>query len=220
MSVRVDHVAGRQNLRPTGLQPRPSMQGWHHTETALTAAHRSCCYADSTAARRANAGRILMKAKIFYLLFALPFLGVGVWMGYLIANDLIDASTMKMWKPAQANLQKAGYERHSGDDSDTYKAYAQYTYIVGGRLYTGNRVSIARGADNIGNYQIDLGNRLSHALSRGETVTIYVNPDDPSVAVVDRSIRWGLIGFKSIFLFVFGGVGLGLTIFVMRLPKD
>lgn len=161
-----------------------------------------------------------MKGKIFSLLFALPFFGVGVWMGYLIGSDLIDAAQMKHWEPVQATLQRAGYERHSGDDADTYEAYAQYTYDFGGQLYTGTRVAISGGADNIGDYQTNLGNRLSQAMSRGDTVTVFVNPDDPSAAIIDRSLRWGMIGFKSIFLFVFGGVGLGLIIFVLRSPKE
>ena len=154
------------------------------------------------------------------LLFALPFFGVGVWMAYSIGNDLIDASAMKQWEPVQATLQRAGYERHSGEDSDTYEAYADYTYEVNGRLYSGSRVAISGGADNIGDYQTDLGNRLSQAMQRGDTVTVYVDAENPSIAVIDRSVRWGMVGFKSIFVFVFGGVGLGLIIFVLRAPKE
>jgi len=161
-----------------------------------------------------------MKGKVFMLLFALPFFGVGVWMAYSIGNDLTDASAMKQWEPVQATLQRAGYERHSGEDSDTYEAYADYTYRVNGRLYSGSRVAISGGADNIGDYQTDLGNRLSQAMRRGDTVTVYVDPENPSIAVIDRSVRWGMVGFKSIFVFVFGGVGLGLIIFVLRAPRE
>jgi len=160
-----------------------------------------------------------MKGKILPLLFALPFFGVGVWMAYSIGSNLLDASRMKQWEPTQATLQRAGYERYSGDDSDTYEAYAQYTYEFGGQIFIGTRVAIAGGADNIGDYQTDLGNRLSRIMSSGDTVTVYVNLDNPSMAIVDPSVRWGLMGFKSIFLFVFGGVGLGLIIFVLRAPK-
>jgi len=161
-----------------------------------------------------------MKGKIFLILFALPFFGIGAWMGYSIGSNLLDASRMKHWQPTDATLQQAGYERHSGDDSDTYEAYAQYTYQFGGQIFTGTRVAIAGGADNIGDYQADLGNRLSRMMSRGEMVTVYVNPEAPSEAIVDPSIRWSMVGFKSIFFFVFGGVGLGLIIFVLRAPKQ
>ena len=161
-----------------------------------------------------------MKGKLLLFLFALPFFGVGVWMGYTISSNIIDSWQMKSWAQVDAKLHRAGYERHSGDDSDTYEAYAEYTYSYGGQYYTNDRVAIARGADNIGDYQTDLGQRLSGALSRGEDILVYVNPDYPAESIVDRSLRWGLLGFKSIFFFVFGGAGLGLMIFAFRAPKE
>ncbi len=127
---------------------------------------------------------------------------------------------MKQWVPVQATLLRAGYDTHSGDDSITYEAYADYTYDVDGRQYSNDRVAIAGGADNIGDYHTDMGRRLSGARSRGESIVVYVDPDEPSQAIIDRSLRWGLIGFKSIFLFVFGGVGLGLLIFLFHAPKQ
>ena len=161
-----------------------------------------------------------MKGRIFLFLFALPFFGVGAWMGYSIAANLTDAWQMKQWVPVEGSLLGAGYETHSGDDSYTYEAYANYSYQFGGQRYTNKRVGIAGGADNIGDYQQDMGRYLSGIRSRGETIVVYVDPDEPSEAILDRSLRWGLIGFKSIFLFTFGGVGLGLIIFVFRSPKE
>jgi hypothetical protein len=161
-----------------------------------------------------------MKGKLLLFLFALPFFGVGVWMGYSISSNLADSWQMKSWAQVDAKLHRAGYERHSGDDSDTYEAYAEYTYSYGGQYYTNDRVAIAGGADNVGNYQTDLGRRLSGAMSRGEDILVYVNPDNPAESIVDRSLRWGLLGFKSIFFFVFGGAGLGLMIFAFRAPKE
>jgi hypothetical protein len=160
-----------------------------------------------------------MKGKILLFIFALPFFGVGVWMGASIGSTLLDARAMQSWVAVEATLNTAGLETHTGDDSNTYEAYARYTYAFGGRRYTGDRVAIAGGADNIGSYQQDLGRRLDAAMRRGDTVAVYVNPDAPAEAVIDRSIRWSLLGFKSIFLFVFGGAGLGLIIWVFRSPK-
>ena len=160
-----------------------------------------------------------MKGRILLCLFALPFFGVGAWMGYSIAGHLNDAWRMQDWIPVAATLTRAGYESHADDDGTTYEAYAQYTYTYEGRVYVGERVAIAVGADNIGDFQQELGARLSAAMARRETVTVYVNPALPSEAIIDRSLRWGLLGFKSIFFFVFGGFGLGLLIFVFRAPK-
>ena len=161
-----------------------------------------------------------MKGKIFTTLFGLPFFGVGVWMLWSVGNTIHDAWQMQHWAQVEARLISAGYETRSGDDSDTYKAYARYTYSYNGGVYTGNRVTISGGADNIGDYQQDMGRALSGRLARGEPITVHVNPDEPSQSIIDPSIRWGLLGFKSIFLFVFGGVGLGLIVAAWRAPRD
>ena len=130
-----------------------------------------------------------MKGKIFTTLFALPFLGVGVWMGWSIGSTIYDASRMQQWDRVEARLISAGYETRSGDDADTYLAYAHYSYTFNGGAYTGDRVNIAAGADNIGDYQRDMGNALSTALARGETVTVYVNPAMPWESVIDPGVR-------------------------------
>ena len=161
-----------------------------------------------------------MKGRVFLTLFGLPFFGVGVWMLWSIGSGFTDAWHMQSWQPTQARLIRAGYDTHSGDDSNTYEAYAVYAYRIGGQEFTNDRVAIGGGADNIGDYQQDMGRKLSAAFSRSEAIAIYVDPDDPREAIIDRDLRWGLVGFKAIFLFVFGGVGLGLIIFAFRAPKQ
>jgi hypothetical protein len=160
-----------------------------------------------------------MKGRIFLLLFALPFFGVGVWMAWSTSSSIYSAWQMKQWLSVTATLTRAGVETHSGDDSDSYEAYAVYTYQVGATIYSGDRVSIGSGSDNIGDFQQNLGGRLRNAMSRGEYITVYVNPEDPADAVIDRSLRWEMVGFNLIFVFAFGGVGLGLIIYSFRAQK-
>jgi hypothetical protein len=67
-----------------------------------------------------------MKGRIFVTLFALPFFGIGAWMLVSTGSMFHDAWRMQGWEPVPAQLIEAGYETRSGDDSDTYKAYARY----------------------------------------------------------------------------------------------
>ncbi len=159
-----------------------------------------------------------MKGWIIGTVFALPFLGVGIWMLWSIGSTCHDAWQMSRWQPAEARLEAAGFKRKSGDNSDTYEAYARYSYSVSGQSFTGERVSIAAGGDNIGDFQKNLGSRLAAAMGRGERITVWVDPDDWSQSIVDRSIRWELLGFKAIFMLVFGGVGLVVLIAVWSAP--
>ena len=160
-----------------------------------------------------------MKGKIFATLFALPFAGVGVWMPWSVGSTLHDAWQMSDWVQVEARLLSGGYETSSGD-SDTYEAYAEYQYEFQGRRFTADRVGISSGGDNIGDYQQEIGNNLRAAHARGESILVYVNPESPSHAVIDRGVRWGLIGFKMIFVIVFGGVGFGLLYGVWRTPAE
>ena len=162
---------------------------------------------------------VSMKARILTGLFALPFAAVGVWMAWMIGSSAIDAWQMRAWQPVPATVISGGYRTSSGD-SDTFEAYADYQYFWNGQRYSGDRVSISSGADNIGDYQTDMGRRLTRAQRTGEPITVYVNPEQPGESIVDRTLRWGLLGFKSIFLIVFGGVGFGLLYAVFRSPAE
>ena len=124
-----------------------------------------------------------MKGRIFVSLFALPFFLVGVWMLWSISATFYAAWQANGWVAVEAQLSRGGYETHSGDDSDTYEAFARYSYSVGGQRYEGSRVSLSSGGDNIGSYQEDIGRRLQSAAGRGETITVYVDPEQPSMSI-------------------------------------
>jgi len=115
-----------------------------------------------------------MKGRIIGTLFALPFFGVGVWMLWSISNSLVDSWQMNDWVQAEARLTRGGYETHSGDDSYTYEAYADYVYDFQGQSYSGSRVSLSSGADNIGDYQTDIGSNLRRANANGEHILVFV----------------------------------------------
>lgn len=163
-----------------------------------------------------------MKSRIFTGLFGLPFFAVGVFMLWSIASNIAEWQDMKAWEPVQAHILNGGYESRSGDDSTTYKAFAEYTYTYGGQQYHGDRAAISKMADNIGDFNRELGRRLENA--QGREMQVFVNPADPAQSIVNRDLRWGLIGFKAIFLVVFGGVGaliVGAALFGKdRKPAD
>lgn len=102
----------------------------------------------------------------------------------------------------------------------TYEAFAAYTYEFHGQRFSGSRVWLSGGADNIGSYQTRTGNQLRDALRDKRPITVYVNPAVPGESIIDRELRWAMIGFRLIFVLLFGGVGLGLMIFIFRAPRE
>ena len=149
-------------------------------------------------------------------LFGLLFFGVGA--GFLLLGvipNLWDAVRMRDWVQLPAEVVQLDLKSNHSDDTTTYKVIARFHYAYDGRSYTGNRVGIADGgSDNVGDWQHDTWSRLK---GRKHT-TVWVNPADPSESVFDRDLRWGLLGFKMIFVILFGGLGAVVLWFLNRKP--
>lgn len=151
------------------------------------------------------------KRNIGAFIFGLVFAGVGIgFLAISIVPTLYDWHRMRAWQAVEAELLAADLVVHDGSDSTTYEATATYRYRFDGRDYTGTRVAINRGSDNIGDFQPALGRRLEDALQQRRGISIWVDPGDPSRAVINRDLRWGLLGFKLIFVLLFGGAGIGV----------
>lgn len=155
-----------------------------------------------------------MKSKLGRILFFGVFLAAGV--GFFVFSALPTISTWhaaKTWQEVPAQLISQELKTVHGDDSTTYQALAEYRYQAFGSSYTSSRVAIAGGTDNIGSFHKDLARKLRNIANNGGNLTIWVNPQDPSEALIDRSLRIPLLLFHSIFLLVFGGVGAGGIIY-------
>jgi hypothetical protein len=152
----------------------------------------------------------------FLAIFGLPFFAVGAYFLYTTAASFNDATQMASWLQTQGSLISAELSHHRSDDTTTYKANASYRYQVDGIEYSGDRVAIQGGSDNIGDFQKQLGRQLVKLHRNQQPVTVYYDPSDPNRAVLNRDLRWGMIGFNAIFIIVFGGAGLGLIIFGLR----
>ena len=108
------------------------------------------------------------KRKWGILLFSLPFTGVGL--GFLLFSvipSLYDAIQVSDWREAQATVISSELKSYSGD-STTYEAVGIYDYSVDGQHYTGTRLGISGGADNVGEWHQRMSGKL-HARTRRPT---------------------------------------------------
>jgi hypothetical protein len=145
------------------------------------------------------------------MLFALPFAGFGLFMAGMVVRDFWTWSAAQSWAPTPARLLKAeARENSDSDGGTTYRAVAEYRYEFGDKTYESDRVAVHAGSDNIGSYQRDRARELVQLKNAGKPITCYVNPDNPSEAILFRDLRPGMLAFKSLFALVFGGVGFGL----------
>lgn len=156
--------------------------------------------------------RDYLKSSGCVVLFGLPFAAVGTFMGWMAVSTVWRSYEMSSWTEVPATILEARLESHAGDDSTTYSVKARYRYELDGRSYESTRVSLHGGSDNIGHYHQKLARILESHLVSGEPYPCFVDPRDPSQAILDRRPRWGMVGFYSVFLLTFGGVGWALIV--------
>ncbi|PKO29018.1 MAG: hypothetical protein CVU36_14755 [Betaproteobacteria bacterium HGW-Betaproteobacteria-9] len=149
---------------------------------------------------------------LFSAVFALAFGGGGLYFGVLpLARTVSAAWEVRSWQALPAEVLSSQLTSNQGSDSTTYAVQARYRYTAGGRTHESTRVGLdpAAGSDNIGDWHQQWHSRLSSARDRGQPVTVWVDPADPTRAVLDPRIRWAKTIFHLPFALVFTGVGLG-----------
>lgn len=156
---------------------------------------------------------------LFTALFALAF-GLG---GYLagiqpLVQTLRAALEVRGWQPVQAQVLGSELKRHTDSDGTTYEVQARYRYEFAGRQYEGSRVGLDPdgGADNVSDWHQRWHGLLQSAQSRGQGLTILVNPRVPTQSLIDPSIRWAMLMFHLPFALVFSGIGLVAGWFFLR----
>jgi len=150
---------------------------------------------------------------IFGLVFALIGLGIGVF----FAKGAFDVLAARDWEPVEARLLSVDLQsNHDSDSATTWRVIAEYEYSWRGERMISDRVDLHAGADNLGDYHHDTYGRLNRALQAGESVTAWVDPDNPSRVVLDRDMRWGRLAFGMLLALAFGGAGLGVMLWGRR----
>jgi hypothetical protein len=143
------------------------------------------------------------------LIFGLIFAGGGF---FFLSQTAIPTwqswQAMKSWQPAYAQLLSA-----SGAENETR---ANYRYEFGGRTFQSSRVYVADFKDNIGNYHTDMIRLLRGYQQNGQPLPIWVNPNAPDQAVIDRDMRWGLFALMTAFCSVFIFIGLAVIYYSIR----
>lgn len=152
---------------------------------------------------------------LFALVFLITFGGVGFGASWGIVSMFRDSFRADDWVLVQAKVDDTALNSIRGSKGGTsYEAEGAYRYTVGGKQYVSRQLgfSLLGGSDNIGDWQESMAAFLQEAKEKGKTIPVYVNPDNPAEAVVDRDVRWALVLFMAVFAVVFGGVGVGALI--------
>lgn len=159
---------------------------------------------------------------LFSGLFMVAFGAGGVFVGVVpLIDTAIQAVQVQGWQPVSAQVLSVKLDSRRGSKgSVSYTVSARYAYRYEGRDHEATRIGLDRwaGSDNIGSWHHDWYDRLEDARTREQPVAAWVNPQQPDQAVLERSVRMGLLAFRLPFAILFTGVGLGAAVvFVMAL---
>lgn len=154
-------------------------------------------------------------AMLFSGVFMLGFGFGGIWGGVLpIGQTFSSALAARSHVSVPAQVLDTELVRHRGSKgSVSFQVKARYAYRWQGRDFEGQRVGLATtGADNIGNWHELWHQRLKQARETEQPVPAWIDPDRPERALLDRSVRWGLMALHLPFAVLFTGVGLGAAV--------
>lgn len=147
------------------------------------------------------------------MLFLLPFAGVGVLMLALTFQQVGGWWRTSSWKEYPATIQSVELQENcDSEGTTTYRVQATYTYQVDGQQFTGSRVSLTFGSDNVGDFHLRIYQEIKRHHELALPFRCFVNPSDPVESILYRDLRPGLIAFYLLFVSVFGGIGaIGLV---------
>lgn len=142
----------------------------------------------------------------FFSIFLLVGLGV-LWL--VLIGPALASWRARSWVAADCEVVSSHVATHSGDDGDTYSVEILYRYDYGGRDYHSNRYHFFTGSTS--GYEGKA--RVVEALPAGRRFTCWVDPDDPSEAVIER----GLSGesWIAVVPLLFVAVGGGGVVFAL-----
>ena len=146
-------------------------------------------------------------AVLLCLVFAIPFGGVGAGATWAIATMIQDGLRARDWVLVKAEV----------------TGPASYRYTFEGRAYDSERLGTFRlgGTSDVDDFDDRVASILAKGRDERKPITVWVNPDNPSEAMIDRAIRWSFLVFLLPFALAFGGVGIGalwMIVHTLRAP--
>lgn len=150
--------------------------------------------------------------------FGLIFSSMGAFFFYnLVILGVIERVDLQSWQSVPAQLNDASVESYyQSDESDgngttMYQVNISYSYNYMGQSYTGTRVSLStfRSSERSDQY-----NQLSdiRRKARNNDFRVWVNPENPSQAVYDRSLNLRMTIVLSLFTGTFIIIGIGIIV--------
>lgn len=148
--------------------------------------------------------------RIAVLVFGL-FFAIGALMTwFLFLKPLINIVDSRSWTETPCKIISSRVQTHDGDDGDTYSVDILYAYEFAGHEYMSSRYHFMPGSSSGYSGKAAIVNRHPP----GSETVCYVNPRDPTQAVLNREMGGAL--WLGLIPAVFMLVGVGGLVHVIR----
>ncbi|MGJ3241935.1 MAG: DUF3592 domain-containing protein [Opitutales bacterium] len=151
--------------------------------------------------------------RLVMVLFGLPFLAAGLgflWFGGV--SPLITSIQAQAWPQVTCTILESQVIRSSSSDGTSYRPHIVFEYVWTGTRYTSDQATVVKHSSD----DRQGARKQVEAHPVGGTARCFVNPNDPSRAILDVSLPglvWFIIPFSSVFVLLGGGIvlaGLGI----------
>lgn len=142
--------------------------------------------------------------------FAIFFLAGAGFLYAMFLRPLYGVWQSRSWQPAPCVVESSRVQSHRGDDGTTYSVDILYAYEFRGVPYKSSRY----GFFDFSSSGRAAKQRIVRQYPPGRKTTCYVNPANPSQAVLNRGMTHEL--WFGLLPLVFVAVGLGGMIFAVR----
>ena len=147
---------------------------------------------------------------LFLFLFGLFFflMGCGITF-FTVIRPLMLLDRSQEWTETPAQILSVKLGRHTGSEGGTtYRIEMRYQYEVDGQTYSSDRFTAFGGSDNMSNYHQKNYDHYKRLFDAKQPITCWVDPNDPTHAIIDRSPRFDMLMFTHTFTFTFPLIGL------------
>lgn len=146
-------------------------------------------------------------AAIAWFVLALPLLAVGAAMSWMVGSTITEALRARNWVKTRAEVLYT--EVTWTDWWERSRVTASYRYDVGGQSYESDRLGLSTFATGImDDWPSDMHEYLKAARDEKRPIMVWVNPADPSSAVIDRMPGNGTMLVLLPIAFTIAGFGL------------
>jgi len=140
--------------------------------------------------------------KFLFSLFAV--IG-GVMFCLVSVRVMLNIAAARNWITVPCVIKSSRVQSHSGDKGTTYSIDILYAYIQNGREFRSNRYGFMGGSSS----GYDGKAAIVHTFRPGMHAICYVNPDDPTDAVLNRGFTSDMLfGLIPLAFFAIGVLGL------------